>query len=76
MKDARTSKTAADIKRKSSLIKKAEQIESAVLEDFDVVSLLGKGTFGKVYLTKHERTGELFAIKAIRKDKLLEFQVV
>jgi serine/threonine protein kinase len=42
------------------------------LEDFEIVSVLGKGTFGKVYLTILKETQEMFAIKAIRKDVLIE----
>jgi len=42
------------------------------LDDFEILSVLGKGTFGKVYLTKSKDTGELYAIKAIRKDILIE----
>ena len=42
------------------------------LEDFEIISVLGKGAFGKVYLTVLKDTGEKFAIKAIRKDVLIE----
>lgn len=34
--------------------------------------MLGKGAFGKVYLTELRGTGKLFAVKTIRKDILLE----
>lgn len=42
------------------------------LEDFQIISVLGKGTFGKVYLTKLKTNDKLYAIKAIRKDILIE----
>jgi serine/threonine protein kinase len=45
------------------------------LDDFEIMSVLGKGTFGKVYLTKlkgDQDKSKLYAIKAIRKDVLIE----
>jgi len=48
------------------------------LEDFEKKALLGKGTFGKVFLAqlRGDTTGKQFAIKAIRKDVLLDFKQV
>jgi serine/threonine protein kinase len=40
-------------------------------EDFKLKMLIGKGTFGKVYLA--ELKERLFAIKIIRKDVLIEY---
>ena len=34
--------------------------------------MIGKGTFGKVFLVKHQTTHKLFAMKCIRKDIILE----
>jgi len=42
------------------------------LEDFEIKCVLGKGAFGKVYLTELKSTGQFFAIKSIRKDILIE----
>lgn len=42
------------------------------LEDFEIKSILGKGTFGKVYLTQLKPTGQMYAIKTMRKDVLIE----
>ena len=40
--------------------------------------MLGKGTFGKVFLSqlKGDQSGKQYAIKAIRKDVLLDFKQV
>lgn len=46
------------------------------LEDFVLKTVLGRGTFGKVYLAELRQTGQLYAIKSIRKDVLLEFDQV
>ena len=48
------------------------------LEDFQKKALLGKGTFGKVFLAElnNDPTHKQYAIKAIRKDVLLDFKQV
>lgn len=59
--------------KKSALTKKHKELS---LEDFKILSVLGKGTFGKVYLTQLKEEGTLYAIKAIRKDVLIETEQV
>ncbi len=44
----------------------------ANLEDFKVVKLIGKGTFGKVYLVEHMSSNKLYAMKCIRKDIIIQ----
>ena len=41
------------------------------LEDFQMLKVLGKGTFGKVMLGKEIKTGSVYAIKLLRKDVVL-----
>ncbi|EKE41425.1 hypothetical protein ENUP19_0347G0050 [Entamoeba nuttalli] len=41
-------------------------------EDFDIISLIGKGAFGKVYLVKNKETQTLFAMKVIQKKQVIE----
>ena len=42
-------------------------------EDFQIKFLLGRGTFGKVFLAELIKSKKLYAIKAIRKDILIEY---
>ena len=46
------------------------------LEDFKLITVLGRGTFGKVYLAELSQNKKLYAIKSIRKDVLLEYDQV
>ncbi|XP_011611526.1 protein kinase C theta type [Takifugu rubripes] len=41
------------------------------IEDFALHKLLGKGSFGKVFLAELRRSGQFFAVKALKKDVVL-----
>ena len=41
------------------------------IEDFTILSTLGRGHFGKVLLVEHKETHDIFAIKAIKKQHIL-----
>lgn len=71
------SQAASDF-RGSISVKRRATVEAVKLEDFDIVSQLGRGTFGRVYLGELTVGGKkrLYAIKAIRKDVLLEYEQV
>ena len=58
--------------RKSVLIASRKK-EEVKLEDFKLITVLGRGTFGKVYLAELRQNKQLYAIKSIRKDVLIEF---
>lgn len=38
-----------------------------------VIKIIGKGTFGKVYLVNNKNNGKLYAMKSIRKDAVIEY---
>ncbi|XP_076139707.1 serine/threonine-protein kinase N2 isoform X2 [Alosa pseudoharengus] len=41
------------------------------IEDFNCISVLGRGHFGKVLLAEFKRTGKLYAIKALKKGDVV-----
>jgi serine/threonine protein kinase len=46
------------------------------MEQFNILSVIGRGYYGKVMLCQSKATGERFAIKAVRKDMLLKSKKV
>jgi serine/threonine protein kinase len=51
---------------------KNKKNEETNLEDFKIVKMIGKGTFGKVYLVQHNGSEQLYAMKCIRKDIIID----
>lgn len=45
-------------------------------EDFQPIKMLGKGTFGKVFLVRNKKKGGLFAMKSIRKDTVINNEAI
>ena len=46
--------------------------EKAQLSDFEIRKMVGKGTFGKVFMVENIKNGNQYAMKCIRKDIILE----
>jgi len=42
------------------------------LESFKIIKVIGKGSFGKVFLVKEIQTNELYALKVLRKDNIIK----
>ena len=71
-------------KRSSSRLAKDSSITSTkepkkshrkvVIDDFEMMRVLGKGCAGKVLLVRHKQTQDLFALKAITKRHVLAHQ--
>lgn len=61
-----------DIENRATLVrKKADHLPDILLSDIQISHVIGQGGFGRVFLGTLQQTGEQFAIKSIRKDKLV-----
>lgn len=47
------------------------QLTGMTLDNFRLLSVLGRGHFGKVILSQYRNTGEYFAIKALKKGDII-----
>ncbi|KAK7945338.1 hypothetical protein WMY93_001066 [Mugilogobius chulae] len=56
--------------QKDQEIREEEQFHFS-LQDFQCVAVLGRGHFGKVLLSQYKATGEMFAIKALKKGDIV-----
>lgn len=48
----------------------------ATLQDFIIRKVIGRGSFGKVFLVEKRDTKEVFAMKSLRKDVILDYDQV
>jgi serine/threonine protein kinase len=39
--------------------------------DFEFLSVIGKGSFGKVYMAKHKFENKIYAIKVLKKEAII-----
>jgi serine/threonine protein kinase len=46
------------------------------IDDFDILSELGRGSYGRVFLTRLRQTGVLYAMKSISKRFIAEFDLL
>ena len=46
--------------------------KNATLNDFQIKRVIGRGSFGKVFLVIHKSSGEVYAMKSLRKDVILD----
>ena len=49
-----------------------EEEEEASLDQFEILKLIGRGAFGKVFLTESLINQKLYAMKCIRKELIVE----
>ncbi len=43
------------------------------LSDFEIKSVIGRGSFGKVFLVVKRGTQDVYAMKSLRKDVIIEY---
>lgn len=58
--------------REQEKVKTCKKSEEVGLDDFEILKLVGQGAFGKVFQVKKKGSNEIYAMKVVRKDKILE----
>ena len=46
--------------------------QKIALDDFQLNTVIGRGSFGKVYLVRHKASGLPYAMKILKKDQLIK----
>jgi len=60
-------------KRKVGTIFSTHQtVKNVGVDDFKIIKVIGRGSYGKVCLVQFKQTNELFAMKSLKKDVLLD----
>lgn len=58
--------------REQEKVETCKKSEEVGLDDFEILKLVGQGAFGKVFQVKKKGSNEIYAMKVVRKDKILE----
>ena len=57
--------------RSTKLLKTRNAVKEITFNDFNFLMVIGRGTFGKVFLAEMKENKKLYAFKSIRKDILI-----
>ncbi|KAJ3196329.1 Serine/threonine kinase [Entophlyctis luteolus] len=61
-----------NIQKRGSSLNKIQAPMEVKLSDFQMLAVLGRGGFGKVLLVEEKKTGNILAMKAMKKDVILD----
>jgi len=72
MQDLNSQKEKFKPKQRSSASLNTQGKDVVKAADFNFITVLGKGSFGKVLLGEHKNTKDMFAIKILKKDVIIQ----
>lgn len=59
-----------------SIFQKSKQDKAVDLRDFQIKKVIGRGSFGKVFLVQKIQDGKVFAMKSLRKDTIIDYEQI
>jgi len=72
MEEAKGNRTGPQIKGLGDSFYQNKPVSPPRLDSFKMIRVIGKGSFGKVFLVKEIKTGDMFALKVLRKDNIIK----
>ena len=60
--------------RSDTMFAKNKNDKEVSLKDFTIKSVIGKGSFGKVFLVQKNSDSKVYAMKSLRKDVILDYE--
>lgn len=61
-----------DAQSDSSILVSTDKASSLKIEDFQLLKVVGRGSFGKVYMAKKKDNGKVYAVKTLKKDFIIK----
>jgi len=71
-KESSSENVKSKLKRSSTLLSNNSLYKEVKLEDFQMIKVIGRGSYGKVCLVEFKPNGELYAMKSLKKDILID----
>lgn len=72
-RDTKTIEKGQDATNENGVFEKDHTpVQTVGIEDFEVLKVVGQGAFAKVYQVRKKGTSDIYAMKVMRKDKIME----
>ncbi|KAH0790294.1 AGC family protein kinase [Histomonas meleagridis] len=72
----KTEKETQDWLKEFTNIKQHKKVQGKKITDFTVLKVIGRGSYGKVQLVKHNSDGQVYALKSLSKKVLAEHNLI
>jgi len=59
--------------RSDTMFQRKAGEKKSELKDFSIKSVIGRGSFGKVFLVQKVDDGKVYAMKSLRKDVIIDY---